>query len=327
MSIREAYHHCAHNMLSAEDKLEYASLSFYGAMDFLNRASYLSSIGIGEWLLEAIDVQRLLLGPTHPYTIDSLAALSVLYELEFRWAEAEALTREVLETRMNELGNEDPATLWCRKILATIMHERSQLLESEHLIIGVIHTEERLGIDQLEIQRSQSILAKILLSQGRSDEAKNLIEQILRKTRNIVGTDHPDMPANIALLVRVYLRQGRLDEARSLCQQNFDAMQRVLGEYHPATISIIADLAQIFESRGQYHEVYEMQTQFVRLRERVLGREHHATLSSKADLARTMWSLDRCHEALEQLKQVVGLYERILILGTDHPSTVESTNS
>jgi malate/lactate dehydrogenase len=67
-----------------------------------------------------MEIFKTILGPEHPKTLTSMTNLASTYSNQGRWAEAEKLEVQVMETRKTVLGPEHPDTLISISNLASI---------------------------------------------------------------------------------------------------------------------------------------------------------------------------------------------------------------
>jgi tetratricopeptide (TPR) repeat protein len=126
------------------------------------------------------------LGADHPDTLWSTNNLAVLYDRQSRYAEAEPLHLETLETRKRVLGADDPDTLQSMYNLAALYQDQGRYAEAEPLHLKTLKTRKRvLGADHASTLWSMNNLADLYLSQGRYGEARPLIAGLLsiRKRR------------------------------------------------------------------------------------------------------------------------------------------------
>ncbi|KAH7122353.1 kinesin light chain 3, partial [Dendryphion nanum] len=181
------------------------------------------------------------------------------------------------------------------------------------------------GITSQENEARTKLLEKCsaaLYSDGRWKEAGELILQVIKTRKSVLGEEHPDTLTNIADLASTYRNQGRWKEAEELFVQVIKTRRRVLGEEHPNTLTSIANLALIYRNQGQWKEAEGLDVQVIEMRKRVLGKEHPDTLTSIANLTSTYRSQGRWKEAEGLDMQVMEQLKRVL--GEEHPNTLSS---
>lgn len=240
-----------------------------------------------------------------------------------RFREAEALFRDVLESRTAVLGAEHPDTLKSMAKLALAYHAQSRFQESKELGLRAMEGQKRvLGEEDPETLSTMGHLAMTYsdLSQWKESEALEL--QTLELRRRILGSEHPDTLTSMSNLVYLFNCQGWWKQAEDLGKQTVTARKKVLGVENPDTLLSIGNLAHTYNNQGQYHDAEELLAQVVKIRARVLGSDHPHTLSGMSNLAVSYHNQGRLDEAEALQAKVVAV--RTTVLGPEHFSTLTS---
>ncbi|KAB5511470.1 hypothetical protein GE09DRAFT_1270301, partial [Coniochaeta sp. 2T2.1] len=145
-----------------------------------------------EFLVQATEVRRELLGEEHPNTLTIIGNLALTYRNQGRWKEAESLGVQVLEVRKRVLGEEHPETLTSMADLALTYSDQGRWKEAESLGAQVLEVRKRvLGEEHPETLTSMANLTSTWHIQGRVDESLRLMEQCVQLRLRVLGLDHP----------------------------------------------------------------------------------------------------------------------------------------
>ncbi|KAL4935809.1 hypothetical protein BDV06DRAFT_233938 [Aspergillus oleicola] len=179
-----------------------------------------------------------------------------------------------------------------------------------------------LGLEHPETLTSMGNLAFTYEEQGRVQEAQELERQVLAIRRRVLGPEHPETLTSMGNLAYRYGEHGRRQEAQELERQVLEISKQVLGPEHPDTLFSMANLAVTHSKQGQWKEAEELGVYVLEVRKRVLGLVHHETLLSMANLASIYQSQVQWRKAEELQLQLVKARKEVL--GPEHPSTLTS---
>ncbi len=174
-----------------------------------------------------------------------------------------------------------------------------------------------LGKEHPDTLITMSVLARVLLDQGKSMEAEQMLRQCLEIQKRTLGEDHPKTCYSMKQLARAFSSQDKHAEAEILRRQVLELRKRVLGEENPNTIHSMNDLAETLRSQGKHSEAEALYRRVLELRKRALGEENPGTLDSMNRLA---WYFAVRGENLEEAETLarlcVSASERVF--GADH---------
>jgi tetratricopeptide (TPR) repeat protein len=249
--------------------------------------------------------------------------LATCLHCDGRYAEAEVLYAESVESEKKMLGPEHKHTLASMGALALIISDRGRWKEAEELQTQVVEAEKRvLGPEHPNTLTNMSNLALTFWRQGRLEEAEKLGMQVLEINKRILGLEHPDTLSSMNSLAVTFSDQGRMKEAEDLYTQVIEIRKSVLGQEHIDALISMSNLALTFRRQRRLKEAEELGLQVLEISKRVLGREHPSTLTSMNNLAFTWNSCGRRTEALKLMEECVLL--RSQALGPNHPHTLDS---
>jgi tetratricopeptide (TPR) repeat protein len=271
-------------------------------------------------IIQVLEMRKRVLGPDHPSTLASMAALASTYKEQGRWNEAEKLYMQVVETRKAVLGPDHPSTLASMAALASTYRNQGRWNEAEKLGMQVMETSKAvLGADHPDTLTTMASLASTYWNQGRWNEAEKLFIQVIETSKAVLGAEHPDTLTSMGNLASTYWLQGRWNEAEKLFIQVMETSKAVLGAEHPKTLTSMANLASTYYSQERWNEAEKLGVQVMEIRKAVLGAKHPDTLISMASLAYTWKSQRRLPDALALLEACCQLCNEVL--GPDHPDT------
>ena len=164
-----------------------------------------------------------------------------------------------------------------------------------------------------------------LRSDGRYNEAREQLAQVMEIKTNVLGKEHPDTLASMDDLAIVLRYQGKYEEAKLLHQQALDWREKVLGKEHPDTLTSVNGLAHALWELGKYKESESLSRRALDSRQRIFGEEHNDTLTSISLLTNSLWSQGKYKEAEVLDRQTLDRRERLL--GNEHPDTLTSMNN
>ena len=269
----------------------------------------------------AIQIQRRILGPRNPETLQSMFTLGVLLTDEGRYREAEKLYRENLEMRRQVLGPDHKDTLFTMSNLASTLKLGGHLSEAEALERQTLEGRRRtLGPEARDTLRSMTNLGDILSTEGKYAESEKLDRETLDIMRRVFGPDDPETLGAVNLLANALSGQTRNAEAEKLYREALDTERRILGPEHPQTLLAMNNLATTLEREGQLTESEKLQREVLEIQRRVLGPEHPDTLDSMNNLAAVFMDEGHWADAEKLSRENYAINSRVR--GIDHPVTL-----
>jgi serine/threonine protein kinase len=254
---------------------------------------------------QALSTRRLVLGPAHVRTVDSLGELGELLRAQGRLGQAEPLLRETLETRRRLLGPTHPDTLTSASRLASLMVAQGKLSEAESRYREVLNDRRRtLGSDHPDTLESISDLGATLQRQGKLSEAEPYYRELLEKIRRVRGEDDPFALRAIGDLGVLLQTLGRPAEAEPFYREVLEGRRRLLGNQHAHTLVAISNMGFLLESQGRLTEAEPYYRESLGTARRVLGTEHATTLIAIVNLGRLLITQGRHVESLELLAPI-----------------------
>ncbi|CAE7740806.1 Klc, partial [Symbiodinium sp. CCMP2456] len=169
---------------------------------------------------------------------------------QLRFAEADQLLQEALETNRRELGN--------FFILRALLEEVQQAEASAWQDLK--EKRQRLG-DTLnpELRQSITTLQKLLQCQGRLKEVEALMWELLKTNRaDLEKGKHAETRDGLdwleSTLLAILLAEARVSEAEHLLKEDLELKRRTLGNENMSTLNTLGQLASLLEQQGRHAE-------------------------------------------------------------------------
>ncbi|MDZ8259219.1 tetratricopeptide repeat-containing protein [Nostoc sp. ChiQUE01b] len=186
-------------------------------------------------------------------------------------------------------------------------------------------TQNRLGLEHIDVATSLNNLALLYETTGRYREAEPLLEQALALRKRLLGEEHTDVATSLSYLALIYEYTGRYSKAEPLYQQALELWKRLVGEEHPHVATSLNNLGALYCYTRRYSEAEPLLKQALKLRKRLLGDNH-------PDVATSLNNLAQLYESIGSYKQAEPLYQQALelskrLLGNNHPDVAISLNN
>jgi serine/threonine protein kinase len=273
----------------------------------------------------ALELQRRVLGPENPKTLQTMASVGHAAELQGRYAEAEALLSQTVQVMRRVLGPESPDTLTAMLNLATAYDDQGKYQQAEVLYGQTLEIRRRvLGPEHRATLASMNGLANAYSNRGKYAQAEALYIKQLEISRRVLGAEHPNTVLAMSNLALNYDNEGKFADAESLFRQTLEIRRRVLGAEHPDTLMSMQYLASAYSDQGNYAQADAIFGQTLAIRNRVLGPEHPDTLLSMTNLASMYFSEGKYAQSEALGMKTLEIMRRVL--GADHPDTLWRMN-
>ena len=163
-----------------------------------------------------------------------------------------------------------------------------------------------------EFIRALHGLGRTFTANGRSDEARGVLERARDLTVRHLGPEHP-------LLIGIYLNLANIvmDQSEALYRRVIELSERAFGPEHPGGAAAIANLGNIYANRGDPSSAIVLYRRAVGIYRRTLG-VHTSTAFNLANVAEAAAMLGNYDEELAALREGLGIFERVYPEG-DHP--------
>jgi len=205
--------------------------------------------------------------------------------------EARRHVRLALQTRSDELGSDDPATIEAAGDLAYVLKERGELDEGERVARDAIaRAEAVLGPLSERALVIKNILGTILHATGKRGEAERLYRSVYQSYIHLRGDGHVDSLISMNNLGGLLMEIGPRDpdkfaEGGRLLRRCLALRREQFGDDHPMTISSVSNLGQWHLANGDVPAGRKLLTVTHERADRILGPAHYTTLNALRSLA------------------------------------------
>ncbi len=239
--------------------------------------------------------------------------------------DAEPHVRLSLETRLEQLGENDPETLRAMHQLAMILHDQGKIYEAAHMYEEVLSKlREVLGRFHRDTLRAMNNLALVYHYEldNRQKDAEALYQEALAGQQEMLGKIDIETIRTQTNLATLYSMTGRVAEARILLVNAIAALRDSVGNDHPNTIGTIANLAIVLAQNGEPEEAEGYFLEVLELRRKVMGPNHTDTAAAANNLGYLYFETERYEEAEKYLQAAMDI--RTVNIGRDHPATLST---
>jgi serine/threonine-protein kinase len=203
-------------------------------------------------------------GPQHPITAQSQRQLAAVLTDQGRLDEAESLVEEAWRTLDSRFGEQHPDVGLVMNTRAIIAFERGQFPLAEQRLRQTIDIWSR-SANPVRLPGVLINLGRVLLAEGRPDEAEAEFRRALEMRRSYFGEDHATVGAAWRFIGEAQRASGRLAEAEQSLLTSVDLLKRHYGPYHPQCGAAELSLARVHWQMGR-DEHADTAVQEVRLR-------------------------------------------------------------
>jgi len=150
-----------------------------------------------------------------------------------------------------------------------------------------------------------SNLASALRAQGKTEEARQLLCSLVRRSSRVLGPDHPQTLSSLNQFADTLRAQGRLRTSSKLHKRVLSRRRQLLGEDASDTLTSMSNLAGTLRELGDFDTARALQGTVLDVVRRASGEDHFETLVAKDNLAETLRSKGELREALSLQQDVV----------------------
>jgi eukaryotic-like serine/threonine-protein kinase len=233
--------------------------------------------------------------------------------------EAEKLTRMVLESRLERLGERAPLTLSSRNKLALVLAARDDNKQAAKEASEALRLQrEVLGNTHVSTLMSMQTLANILMMEKQYDEAEALTRESLKGMEAQFGDDYAQTLASMNTLAYLLEERGKVGEAE-LQYRRIIAIQTRGGVEHPTTLAPRNNLAMLLMNAGRLDAARSEFVDLLKHSRATVGDDHAMTAIFMSNEGLCLSRMGRNAEARAELEDA---HERLLkIFGPEHART------
>ena len=256
----------------------------------------------------ALELRRHVLGAEHKDTLNSVQALADVYRREGKYAAAEGLLGNLLETDRRLGRSNAPEAIAALNTLASIaVGSRGDYTRAESLDRSALETERRvLGETDAVTLATMNNLAAVLAREAKYPEAEDLYRKLVETKRRVLGAEHPSTLTSLNGMGVLYRTEGKYAEAEPVLRSVLEARRRSMGEQHRDTLASMNGLGLLYLMEGNYADAEPLLSHAGETATRVLGDDNPDTqscLNNLAELFRREGKLTQSEAAYERLLQ------------------------
>jgi CHAT domain-containing protein len=261
----------------------------------------------------------------HPDLGSLLHNLAGLYQIQDRYAEAEALHRRSLTITEKAYGPEHPYMASGLGGLAVLYLAQGRFAEAEPLLRrSVAILEKALGPEHHDLGTFLIYLAELYLDQRRYGEAAPLLKRTLAIYEKSLGPEHAYVAPALGSLAGLYQVQGRYAEAEALHRRSLTISEKAYGPEHVGLGKPLRNLAELYQAQGRLAEAEPLLRRALGISEKVLGPDHRDVAISLKNLALLALAQHDWGRAADYWRRSTGVIERRAERGL--ASTMESSS-
>ncbi|KAG9503278.1 hypothetical protein J7337_006121 [Fusarium musae] len=192
--------------------------------------------------------------------------------------------------------------------------------EEDRLRSELSVAEALFGSEHVETLHILTMLADVLLRQGRYRSAEETIRRAVAGYLKIAGGDDIHNLDALGLLGQVLIHQGLYLQASKLLEELLETERLALGDEHRLTLSCMGTLTDLYLNRGQWDKAALLAERVLEISKRKWGEADNATMRSMADLGLAYIWLSRLEEGKQLIEHALKLSK--IHLGDDHGTTL-----
>ncbi|CAM9222589.1 unnamed protein product [Pylaiella littoralis] len=229
----------------------------------LETTSYRASLGALEACEATADVAN------------SYLSVGILFELQGKFNEADALLLRVIAIQESTLGPDHPELAASFNERANVLGAQGKYVEAEPLFERAAETfDKALGPDHPDVAVPLTSRARLLGKQGKYEEANPLFLRAITTCEKTLGPGHPDLATTLNEQARLRGLQGKYKEADVLLLQVIAIQERNLGPDHPMLATSINERAIVLEAQGKYVEAEPLYERAAEIFDKASGPDH-----------------------------------------------------
>jgi len=243
-------------------------------------------------------------------------ALCTMYYLRGRYKEAESAYERFILEYMHRPGADQKWLFWPRSNLACVYLAQGRYEEAKDLFVEAKQDSSvkgPYGFELAEVYRALNEdekaeqlyeagmswrspkdgfpnllfmwgLANLRITQGRLEDANDLLVSASETGRKQLGEDHPHTLKFINSLGVLRTKQKQYEEAAGLLREALERRRLKLDDDHPDTLETKNDLAVLYKEQARYKEAEKLLLEAVEGRRLKLGDKHPHTQQSLKNL-------------------------------------------
>ena len=254
---------------------------------------------------ETLQIMSQELGREHPLLMETMGCLVYILRAQSRLAEARDTARSLCKLTKNALTTGHPQILRARSLLTAVLFSIGEYRSAEVQIQETVKiSEENYGVLSPDGLRYSAELARVMIFNGKVDEAGSLALDVIQKQRELYSPSYgKHAQKQISDSPMATNKRGKI--IRGILKE-FDENKRTF-KFHPSmvfTLQVLAT-AEMHMPEPDVGLAQDSLNAVVKRREKKLGKQHALTLASKFELATVLRENDQDGHNLEVAKDLL----------------------
>ena len=186
--------------------------------------------------------------PNHPSRVDQIGNLAGLqiYRGDFPAAEREFAAAIELSAKLRRDGSPDHAELLAQHADLLLILNRDLDIAKHEIDRALVLAKEESGEDNTTVRNYQLVLARILLNQGKPEEAQQIGMAVLGRMEKIVGAMNPRIGPYLDLIAKASMDMvpPDLERAEELLRRALGIQEAKFDDDHPSVATRLLSLAE-----------------------------------------------------------------------------------
>jgi len=251
----------------------------------------------------------------------SARPLASVYDEEGKYAESQALCRQVLETDKKLQGDKSRAYGNDLNSLALVCQHASKYAEAQQTFRQAIEVFERNG-QSMELAATLMNLAELMQETARYEEVEPLFKRALALYEK--ASAKLETAQCLSLLATFCRVQGRYAEAEALLSRALSIRQKALGETSPEVGHTLADLGRLYSAEGDYGKA-ETELRHALSTTELAGADRQDVGDIASDLADLLHQRERYDDAQQLYLRAIQIRQKRY--GNDSAKVAEALRS
>lgn len=237
----------------------------------------------------------------------------------------EVTVREILDNaartidlRFDSLAETEAAV---RNTLGKTYYGLGDYQQSKKQLLGIVDLDQ--GAEPTpDTMRARSLLTKIMRVEGRFEEAKTQISNVIKDQQRLLGPQHRDTLQSRLIEANIFDDFTEYDRAEAEILAVIEDTREVLGDEHRDLMTAKSSLGYHYQLSGQLEKAEATYRELLQQRREILGEDHPDTIRSVGSVASCLWVRKRYAEAESLFRE--QLEKRKRVLGESHPLTIDT---
>ena len=227
------------------------------------------------YYLQALAIQKKVLGEEHPDYASSINDLGTLYINMGDYKKAEPYYLQALAIQKKVLGEEHPDYASSLNNLGILYSDIGDYKKAETYYLQSLAIRKKvLGEEHPGYAMSLNNLGALYKDMGDYKKAETYQLQAFTIRKKVLGEEHPDYAMSLNNLGNLYADMGDYTKAEHLILQALTIQKKVLGEEHADYGMSLNNLGVLYKQMGDYKKAEPYYLQAMAIQKKVLGEEH-----------------------------------------------------